>query len=146
MFVTGVLPLLLLLKTKIKYDHFGRELKKRLFNIVLSLLILAAFAAVSYKEYVSFGRNHNEVRKLINTFNYIYATGRYYQKEARRNREFVILDQAPEFMPAADAPKKLIVLVVGETARAANFSLYGYERETNPLLQKEDLIVLRLIF
>ena len=140
-FVTGVLPLLLLLKTKIKYDHFGRELKKRLFNIVLSLLILAAFAAVSYKEYVSFGRNHNEVRKLINTFNYIYATGRYYQKEARRNREFVILDQAPEFMPAADAPKKLIVLVVGETARAANFSLYGYERETNPLLQKEDLIV-----
>jgi lipid A ethanolaminephosphotransferase len=33
----------------------------------------------------------------------------------------------------------LIVLVVGETARAANFSLGGYARETNPLLAQRDV-------
>jgi len=32
------------------------------------------------------------------------------------------------------------VVVVGETARAANFSLYGYERDTNPALAGRDLI------
>jgi lipid A ethanolaminephosphotransferase len=34
----------------------------------------------------------------------------------------------------------VLVLVVGETARAANFSLNGHERETNPLLQRENVI------
>jgi lipid A ethanolaminephosphotransferase len=34
----------------------------------------------------------------------------------------------------------LVVLVVGETARAANFSLGGYERETNPLLAAQPIL------
>lgn len=42
---------------------------------------------------------------------------------------------------------EVYVLVVGETARAANFSLYGYERETNPLLaQTEGLTVFQNAF
>ena len=31
---------------------------------------------------------------------------------------------------------EIYVLVVGETARACNFGLYGYERNTTPLLDK----------
>lgn len=37
-----------------------------------------------------------------------------------------------------DIPNETYVLVVGETARACNFSLYGYERETNPQLSRID--------
>ena len=33
---------------------------------------------------------------------------------------------------------EVYVMVVGETARAHNFSLYGYQRETNPLLSKTE--------
>jgi lipid A ethanolaminephosphotransferase len=40
----------------------------------------------------------------------------------------------------AIAKPKLTILVVGETARAANFSLNGYTRPTNPELAKEDVI------
>lgn len=36
---------------------------------------------------------------------------------------------------------KLIVMVIGETARRDNFSLYGYERKTNPLLGKESNLI-----
>lgn len=36
---------------------------------------------------------------------------------------------------SADAPE-VYVMVVGETARVHNFSLYGYSRNTNPLLSK----------
>ena len=36
---------------------------------------------------------------------------------------------------AAEAPE-IYVMVVGETARSHNFSIYGYERNTNPLLAK----------
>jgi lipid A ethanolaminephosphotransferase len=39
----------------------------------------------------------------------------------------------------ADLPK-VTVVVVGETARAQNFSLGGYDRETNPLLAQEDIL------
>ena len=38
--------------------------------------------------------------------------------------------------------REIYVVVIGETSRACNWELYGYERETNPLLRKvDDLIV-----
>lgn len=40
----------------------------------------------------------------------------------------------------AEAPE-VYVMVVGETARAHNFSLYGYPRDTNPLLSKTPGII-----
>jgi lipid A ethanolaminephosphotransferase len=36
-----------------------------------------------------------------------------------------------------------LVYVIGETARANNFSLYGYNKTTNPLLQKENVVVFK---
>lgn len=41
---------------------------------------------------------------------------------------------------AADQPE-IYVLVVGETARACNFGIYGYERNTTPLLDKMEGLV-----
>lgn len=42
------------------------------------------------------------------------------------------------------SPRETYVLVIGETARACNFSLYGYERDTNPQLASvEGLITFR---
>ena len=42
----------------------------------------------------------------------------------------------------ADDDKAVVVLVIGESARKANFQLYGYKRDTNPLLSKlQDLKV-----
>lgn len=40
-----------------------------------------------------------------------------------------------------DEEKEVYVLVVGETSRALNWSLYGYQRETNPELSKVSNIV-----
>ena len=36
-----------------------------------------------------------------------------------------------------DNEKAVVVLIIGESARKANFQLYGYERNTNPLLSKQ---------
>lgn len=56
-------------------------------------------------------------------------------REASRNFRF---DARSEH--AAEAPE-VYVMVVGETARAHNFSLYGYPRDTNPLLSKTPGII-----
>jgi lipid A ethanolaminephosphotransferase len=42
-------------------------------------------------------------------------------------------------IPATDIDRELIILVVGETARADHFSLNGYSRKTNPHLEKEQV-------
>jgi lipid A ethanolaminephosphotransferase len=43
--------------------------------------------------------------------------------------------------PAPGAAPKLVVLVVGETARADHFSLNGYSRETNPKLRDQSRLI-----
>lgn len=69
---------------------------------------------VCYNLYLAFERN---------------AASENYQ-EASRNFRF---DARSEH--DAEAPE-VYVMVVGETARAHNFSIYGYPRNTNPLLSK----------
>ena len=51
-------------------------------------------------------------------------------KEASRNFKFEAKSERSLYAP------EVYVMVVGETARAHNFSLYGYPRDTNPLLSK----------
>jgi lipid A ethanolaminephosphotransferase len=43
-------------------------------------------------------------------------------------------------IPPTDRSRELVIMVVGETARADRFSLNGYSRITNPLLAREDVI------
>lgn len=139
--IVGGLPAVAVALTKIRFSPFRKELRQRLLYFLAGLLTVALIAAVSYKEYASFGRNNNQVRYYINTFNYIYAVGRYYKRSMDAKRTYVVLDDAPEIRPSQSGKPRVMILIVGETARAQNFSLYGYERETNPLLSRNKEII-----
>ena len=140
----GIFPAFLVWRTDIKFSPLKKEIKRRLLYFLAGLAAIGLIAAVSYKEYVSFGRNNNRVRYYINTFNYIYAVGRYYKRSMDARREFIILDKSPQLLPNPGGKPRVLILVVGETARAQNFSLYGYEQNTNPLLsQNKEIIVFK---
>lgn len=140
----GGLPAAAVCMTRIEFSPFKKELRRRLTFFLTGLAVLGVFGAVSYKEYASFGRNNRQVRHYINTFNYIYAVARYYQRSRSADRKFVVLDESPRIKPRKSPEKRVVVLVVGETARAQNFSLYGYKKETNPLLaQNKEIIVFK---
>ena len=139
--LVGIVPAVLVWRTDIRFAPLGKEVQKRLKYFLTGLLTVGLIASVSYKEYASFGRNNNQVRYYINTFNYIYAVARYYKRSADAKREFIILDKNPKLEPNINKKPRVVVLLVGETARAQNFSLYGYERETNPLLSKNKEII-----
>lgn len=67
-----------------------------------------------------------------------------YAKMMMRSANVVVqptgTDAAPgPFLAKADKPV-LMVIVAGETGRAANWSLDGYDQETNPELSKRDII------
>jgi lipid A ethanolaminephosphotransferase len=138
--VTGVMPACFITLIKIKYDSLGREVFKRAVKMATSLMIIGVFALTSYKQYASFGRNNREVRKLLNTINYTYSTVRYFQLQAQADRQFKILDENAKLVPFEDPHLTVLVFILGETARTVNFSLFGYERKTNPLLEKQDVV------
>lgn len=136
----GILPALLLLKIKIVYRPFFKELSGRLVRCGVLLLCLLVLLPFVYKSYASFGRNNRQVRRLVNPMNYIYATVRYFQIEHQHKRPFTKIDEAAEHVPYPDEEHTVFVMVLGETARAMNFSLNGYEKETNPKLKTQDIV------
>lgn len=138
--ILGLLPAALFLRLKIIYQPFWKELSSRLLRCAACLACLLVLLPFVYKEYASFGRNHREVRRLVIPHNYIYATVRYYQLEAQHRRPFTKLDEAAAHVPYPDEELTVFVLVLGETARAQNFSLNGYAKDTNPLLSKQDIV------
>lgn len=140
-FITGIIPSVLVCRTTLVFQSFKKELRRRFFCFLSGLFAVGAIASVSYKEYASFGRNNKQVRYYVNTFNYIYAAGRYYKKNRDAKRGFVILDTSPQLIKKADEHPRVVILIVGETARSQNFSLYGYKKETNPLLDQNNEII-----
>ena len=141
--VLGVLPALWVIFTKIEYQPFLKELKSRVLYSLAIIGLTLALAPISYKEYVSFGRNHKVVRNYMNTFNYISAYMRYAKKNRATSHEFVILDNKPLINKKEDAKPRVLVYLLGETARENNFSLYGYEKKTNPKLENQDIILFK---
>lgn len=139
--IVGVIPAVAVWRANIVFSSFGKEIRRRITCVLLSLAVVGMIAAVSYKEYASFGRNNKDVRYYVNTFNYIYAVGRYYKRNQDAKRKFVVLDSAPKVVTNKPYKPRVMVLIVGETARAKNFSLYGYEKETNPRLSSNNEIV-----
>ena len=142
--VLGILPAVGLLWVNINFEPLKKEIKNRLLMIIMSLIVIGLIIPVFYKPYISFGRNNYQVRYYVNTFNYVNAIVRYYKKSANKNRKFVILDEHPQInLSEENKQPKVLVVVLGETARANNFSLYGYEKKTNPLLEKQNIIVFK---
>jgi lipid A ethanolaminephosphotransferase len=106
---------------------------------VLAACVVAALAfVVISRDLTSFMRNDREARYLITPGNFIYGLAvqsAHRVEDVHVAREPVGTD-AHFVRTAHQEPPRVLVLVVGETARAANFSLLGYARETNPELAK----------
>jgi len=138
----GVLPVVLMWMIPFQKSAFLKEFKFKAFSSVLVVIILLLSAFPFSDHYASFFREHKPLR------NYMYPTvsilnmGKYIKEEikAAETHEFITLTDNVEVMPL-DTHRELIIMVVGETARADRFSLNGYNRQTNPKLEMEkDLI------
>ncbi|WP_261389181.1 phosphoethanolamine transferase [Ferrimonas balearica] len=132
--VMGVLPSLLLIWTPLPRPHWKRFLLLKLSGLLGSLLVVAAIAALYYKDYASVGRNSSHLKKMIIPTEYLISTGKYlnntYLKTPVVYRE---LGLDAKLKPEAESAARptLLVFVLGETARVFNYAYYGYERDTN---------------
>ncbi|WP_240592778.1 phosphoethanolamine transferase [Macromonas bipunctata] len=104
---------------------------------LLAVLLSAGLFWLAFQDLASLMRNHKPLRYMINPFNTLYALGRASVGQAAQAQtplQPLGLDAQAATASGPDAAP-LIVLVVGETARAANFGLQGYERDTTPRLR-----------
>ena len=97
-----------------------------------SLAVVLAVGALNIGQTLWISQHDTELGGLLQPWSYLVNTGRV--------MSFSQDEQAVEIkLPdgkITDREKTVVVLVIGESARKANFQLYGYERDTNPLLSK----------
>ena len=141
--LSGVLMVALAWWIKIsKAKTVWRSIAVRLLNILVSALLIVLVAALFYKDYASVFRNNKELVKSLSPSNSIVAINSWYAHNKMDNLPLVKIGEDAQQKPQMrDGPRKnLTILVLGETSRAQNFSLGGYERETNPRLKQDDVI------
>lgn len=138
----GGVPVAWLTWADIAYARWWKEILKKALLLALMALGLGAILFVFYKDFASVVRNHGEVRNLLIPANYLGAANGLLRAKARAPRALQTVGEDAHKGPRWSGASKptLTVLVVGETARAANFSLGGYARKTNPQLEKEDIV------
>lgn len=134
----GLAPMIVLWKIRLRQVPWRVQLQQQLGAVALSLLVVGLNAAFFYKDHAAFLRNHRELRHLLVPVNVIAGTYGHFRDSmaARRPYRKLGLDARRRRPLASETKEKptVIVLVIGETARAANFSLDGYSRNTNPRL------------
>ncbi len=139
--VLGVIPAIAVAIVPLKAQHLRRELVARLklSGITVTLIIATVLAFGSF--YASFFREHKELRQHANPIYYLYSAAKFaVQSLHTKTNAPIVTVGGDAAIPASDVDRELVIMVVGETARADRFSLNGYSRETNPQLKKLNVI------
>lgn len=117
----------------------SKILPTKIMSIFLALILFLCLFLPLTKTYIPFFRNYSEIRMYNTPFYQIYSLWRYYSKNIKAKEKFKIIEN--DAYIEDNTSKKLLILVVGETARAANYSLGGYTiNDTNAYTKKEKVV------
>ena len=136
--LTGVLPAWLYLKyVRIRpATSQWRAAAWRVAGMLVPILVVLGIAAMGYQNYASFFRNNKDVKNQMLPMALVYAgikTG-YNAYDASRPFEPIGLDAQRVTSTAASPRKQVLVVVEGETTRAASWGLNPGAPATTPRL------------
>lgn len=116
----------------------ARSLIVRQMGVAFMALLLALLVFwLAFQDMASLMRNHKPLRYMVNPLNSLYASVRLVVGEASQaTRPLLPIGEDALGPTHAEKDAPLVVLVLGETARAANFGLGGYARDTTPQLRQ----------
>lgn len=109
-------------------------------SVLASLLVLLAIGFAFYKDYSSLLRNNRYLRDQLLPLNVVRHTHGYL-KGLYSTRQQPLHPIGMDARRIAGPRPKLVILVVGETARSQNFQLNGYPRATNPRLSRTEGVI-----
>jgi lipid A ethanolaminephosphotransferase len=130
-------PLLCSSLIKVRVMPLRQFLLHWLFCLVLIFVALFSLAASAYSDLAPFFRNFRDIKHLALPVSPVSAAVSFSGSwlKSRFPEQFIQLGtDAVQPVAAKTAKPRLVVLVLGETARADHFQLNGYHRATNPEL------------
>lgn len=141
--LTGGLPALLVARVQLAFPHGLRGIGRRLGLGAAALAVAALLLVLLFKTLAPVVREHRELRYLLTPTNVVQALNGYLRNRWSKQVPLQPIgrDAAKGSRWAGQARRTVTVIVVGETARAANFSLNGYARQTNPRLAREEGLI-----
>jgi lipid A ethanolaminephosphotransferase len=105
-----------------------------------ALLLMLAVVLMFSSFFASFVRENKALRYYANPLTPVYAAYQFSKEGVSGNNVQVRSIGTDAAIPLSDADRELVIMVLGETARADRFSLNGYSRKTNPRLEREPVI------
>lgn len=132
-------PVLLLWRVRLVKRRWPRALLRRSGYLVGAVAVLAASLMVGYQGLSSEMRNRPALRYLVTPGNALVSTGQVMAASEPLPEERLPLGEDAVKTVEGDKPR-LLVLVVGETMRAADWGLDGYGRQTTPRLAERELV------
>ena len=126
----GVLPALYCLWQPVVYG----KAKKLAVCCGSSLAVVLVVALMHIGQTLWISQHDTELGGLLQPWSYLVNTCRVLSSQHDEQVEEIKLADGQ----ITDHEKAVVVLVIGESARKANFQLYGYQRDTNPLLSKQE--------
>ncbi|MGB3223753.1 MAG: phosphoethanolamine--lipid A transferase [Desulforhopalus sp.] len=141
----GILPSVLIYRIKITAFPLKKTAMFKTRDIALSVAFLLVMVFSFSKFYTSFFREHKPLRYYTNPTYYIYSSVKYVNS-IFNNRDIIVMPIGLDAQivehdeESQDEHTELVIVIVGEAARADHFSLNGYTRETNPKLKDENII------
>ena len=129
-FAFGLLPALYCLLQPVVYG----KAKQLAVYCGGSLAIVVAVALANIGQTLFVSQHDTELGGLLQPWSYLVNTVRLSSENHDKQAEEILLPDGR----ITDDEKTVVVLVIGESARKANFQLYGYQRDTNPLLSRQE--------
>ena len=137
----SLLSFWILFKAPLRFESYPKEFMQKAAVALLSLLMITGVYMSFSKSYSAFFRNHHELKMYLNPYYPIASFSKFVYAQVKPKPTFKAI--ATDATRQSSAKKKLVVFVLGETARARNFALGGYDVPTTPLLsQRNDIVYL----
>lgn len=124
--VFGLLPSIYMIVARLRSVKFKQFIITFSATLLFSLIVLT----INIGNIAWIHRHSEPLGSLLLPWSYTVNTARYYVHKYKQNRKEILLPDAT----IKNDEKAVLVLVIGESARRKNFSLYGYAKNTNPLL------------
>lgn len=131
------LPLLLLWRVRVAPRPWLSSAGRRVALLLLALLAAVGALMAVFQPFSSLMRNQKELRYRITPASVLWSTGAVLAADAKgaaKPRQPIGEDAVAGPSWAGRRKPLVVVLVVGETARAANWGLSGAPRQTTPQL------------
>lgn len=132
MVLTAVIPSLYVIFANVRHQRIGNEMFSKLVTMVVCFGIIGVIAVPYYKDYASIARNNQKMQKdIVPTYAISSAVKFIHTKYFAAKMIYQPIGKDAAMTVEPNRKPHLTIVVVGETARAQNYELGGYSRETN---------------